>query len=200
MDLKDLCSCRKLEGFFGKNRESRSCSTEGFLRRACLLLFLCFLFLPGCGYRVRGGEPNLPPEIRSVAIPIFGNRTIETGIESLVTEALVEKFVSARRLSVGTRSSADALLTGTVKAFATVPVAVTSSTQVSTENRATLTIDFTFQDQRSGKVLLRQAMSDWRNYPVVSDLNATEQFKREAIRQISVLLAQRMYELILWGF
>ncbi len=43
-------------------------------------------------------------------------------------------------------------------------------------------------------------MSDWRNYPVVSDLNATEHFKREAIRQISTLLAEKMYELILWGF
>ncbi len=170
------------------------------MRRACLLFFACVLFLPCCGYRVRGGEPNLPPEIRSVAIPIFGNRTIEPGIESLFTEALVEKFVSARRLSVTSRSSADALLTGTVKVLTTVPVAVTSSTQVSTENRATLTIDFTFQDERSGKVLLRQEMSDWRNYAVVSDLNATEQFKREAIRQISVLLAQRMYELILWRF
>jgi hypothetical protein len=43
-------------------------------------------------------------------------------------------------------------------------------------------------------------MSDWRNYPVVQDLNATEQFKREAIRQISNLLAERMYELILGSF
>lgn len=170
------------------------------MKRACLLILLASFLLSGCGYRVRGGEPTLSPEIHSVAIPIFGNNTIETGIESQVTEALVEKFVSSKRVSVTPRSSADALLSGTVKSFSTVPVAVTTATQTSTENRATLIIDFTFQDQRDGKVLLRQQMSDWRNYPVVADLNATEHFKREAIRQISILLAERMYELLLWGF
>jgi len=92
------------------------------------------------------------------------------------------------------------LLTGTIVTFTTYPVAVSSSNQFSTEFRATLTLEFTFKDQKTGKVLFREVMSDWRNYPVVQDLNATEQFKREAIRQISFLLAERMYELILGGF
>ena len=135
-----------------------------------------------------------------MAIPIFGNRTTETGMESVVTEGLVEKFVSSKRLPVTTQSSADALLTGTIVTFTTYPVAVSSSNQFSTEFRATLTLEFTFKDQKTGKVLFREVMSDWRNYPVVQDLNATEQFKREAIRQISFLLAERMYELILGGF
>jgi hypothetical protein len=149
---------------------------------------------------MRGKETNLPPEIHSVAIPIFGNRTIETGMESVVTEGLVQKFVSSKRLPVTTSNSADALLTGTIITFTTFPVAVTSSNQFSTEFRATLTLEFTFKDQKTGKVLFREVMSDWRNYPVVQDLNATEQFKREAIRQISNLLAERMYELILGSF
>jgi len=121
-------------------------------------------------------------------------------MESVVTEGLVEKFVSSKRLPVTTQSSADALLTGTIVTFTTYPVAVSSSNQFSTEFRATLTLEFTFKDQKTGKVLFREVMSDWRNYPVVQDLNATEQFKREAIRQISFLLAERMYELILGGF
>jgi hypothetical protein len=149
---------------------------------------------------MRGKETNLPPEIHSVAIPILGNRTIETGMESVVTEGIVGKFESTKRLPVTTPNSADALLTGTIISFTTFPVAVTSSNQFSTEYRATLTLEFTFKDQKNGKVLFREVMSDWRNYPVVQDLNATEQFKREAIRQISNLLAERMYELILGSF
>ena len=156
--------------------------------------------LSGCGYQVRGKETNLPPEIHSLAIPIFANRTDLAGIETEVTRALAEKFISSRRLSVVTRDSADALLTGTVNAFVANPVAVTSSTQVTTEYRATLTVEFTFQGVKDGKVLYREQMSDWRNYPVVADLNTTEQNKREAIRAISVLLAERIHELILGGF
>ncbi len=170
------------------------------MNRAVYLILLGCLLLSSCGYHMRGKETNLPPEVHSVAIPIFGNRTIETGIESVMTEGLVEKFVSSRRLPVTTQSLADALLTGTVTTFTTYPVAVTSSNQFSTEYRATVTIEFTFKDQKNGKVLFRDVMSDWRNYPVVQDLNATEQFKRQAIRQISVLLAERVYELILGSF
>jgi outer membrane lipopolysaccharide assembly protein LptE/RlpB len=170
------------------------------LKRIVFLALLAAFLLSGCGYRLRGKETNLPPEIRSVAIPIFANRTDQTGAETDVTRALAEKFISARRLPVATQNSADAILTGKVISFVTTPVAVTSSTQVSQEYRATLTVEFTFQGVKDGKVLYREQMNDWRNYPVVSDLNTTEQNKREAIRAISALLAERIHELILGGF
>ncbi len=170
------------------------------MKRLIYCLLLETLLLAGCGYQVRGRETNLAPEIHSLAIPIFANRTDQTGIESDVTEALVAKFISTKQLSVTTRNSADVLLTGTVVSFSTTPVAVTTSTQVSTEYRATLVVEFTFQTLSDGKVLFREVMSEWRNYPVVSDLNATELNKREAIRRISVLLAERVHERIIGGF
>lgn len=170
------------------------------MRRLSLRFFLAFLCLAGCGYQLRGKETNLPPDIHSVAIPIFANRTDQTGIETEVTRALVEKFISTKRLSVGPRDSADSLLTGTVISFSTYPVAVVSSTQITTEYRATVILEYNFQGRKDGKVLFREQISEWRNYPVVSDLNTTEQNKREAIRRISVLLAERVHEQILGGF
>ena len=164
------------------------------------LILLGALLVGSCGYQLRGRETNLPPGIHSLAIPIFANQTDQTGVETDVVQALTAKFISSKRLAVTTRNSADALLSGTVKTFSTAPVAVTTSTQVSTEYRATLTVFFTFQGTKDGKVLFREEMSEWRNYPVESDLNATEQNKREAIRRISVLLAERIHELILGGF
>ncbi|HXZ35567.1 MAG TPA: LptE family protein [Thermodesulfobacteriota bacterium] len=170
------------------------------MRRLSLGIFLGFLCLAGCGYQLRGRETNLPPGIYSVAVPIFANRTDQTGIETEVTRALVEKFISTKRLSVGPRNSADSLLTGTVKSFTTFPVAVVSSTQSATEYRATVILEYSFQGQKDGKVLFREEISEWRNYPVVSDLNVTEQNKLDAIRSISVLLAERIHEQILGGF
>ncbi len=163
-------------------------------------LLIGISFLSSCGYQFRGEETNLPPDIHSVSIPIFGNSTLQTGIETEVTRALVDKFISSRRLAVREKNSADSLLTGNVNSFITSSVAVTTSTQISTEYRATVTVTFSFLDQKTGKVLFRETMSDWRNYPVVNDLNVTEQNKIEAIRQISTLLAERIYELILGGF
>ncbi|HSR12246.1 MAG TPA: LPS assembly lipoprotein LptE [Thermodesulfobacteriota bacterium] len=170
------------------------------MKRIFHLVAVFILVLSGCGYHLRGSETNLPPEIQSVAIPIFGNNTTQTGIEAEVTRALVDRFISSRRLPVNGSASADAILSGTVLLFTTSPVAVTSSTQVSTEYRATLTVQFIFKDQKTGRILFRETMNDWRTYPVVNDLNATEQNKLAAIRQISVLLADKIYELVLGGF
>jgi outer membrane lipopolysaccharide assembly protein LptE/RlpB len=170
------------------------------LKRLIHGILLGTLLLAACGYQVRGRETNLPPEIHSLAIPIFANRTDQTGIETDVTQALVAKFIATKQLSVTTQNSADVLLTGAVISFSTTPVAVTTSTQISTENRATVVVEFTFQTLRDAKILFREVMSEWRNYPVVSDLNTTELNKREAIRRISVLLAERVHERIIGGF
>jgi outer membrane lipopolysaccharide assembly protein LptE/RlpB len=164
----------------------------------CILLGA--LLLSGCGYQVRGRETNLPPGIHSVAIPIFANRTDQTGIETDVTQALTAKFISTKQLAVTTRNSADALLSGTVISFSASPVAVATSTQVSTEYRATVVVEISLQALRDGKVLFREVVSEWRNYAVMSDLNLTELSKQEAIRRISVLLAERVHERVIGGF
>jgi hypothetical protein len=135
-----------------------------------------------------------------VAIPIFANRTDQTGIETDVTQALTAKFISTKQLAVTTRNSADALLSGTVISFSASPVAVATSTQVSTEYRATVVVEISLQALRDGKVLFREVVSEWRNYAVMSDLNLTELSKQEAIRRISVLLAERVHERVIGGF
>jgi hypothetical protein len=171
-----------------------------FWRCTWYFIFFAALFFTGCGYHFQGGGTNLPPDVRSVAVPIFANRTKQTGIESEVTSALVDKFISAKRLSVSGQNSADALLTGTVKSFTTTSVAVTGGTQITTGYRATLTVEIIFRRQRDGKTFFKEELSEWWNYPVVSDLAITENNKKDAIRHISLLLADKIHELILENF
>ena len=172
------------------------------LREKSLRWVILFAFLTagGCGYQLQGKGTSSDPTIRMVAIPIFGNQTAQTGIESEVTRALVEKFTSSQRIAVGSQGVADALLLGNVKSFTTSSVAVTTAAQVTTGYRAALTVEVTFQKRGDGKVLWKEEITEWRNYPVVSDLAATENNKREAIRSISERLAERIQERILGGF
>jgi outer membrane lipopolysaccharide assembly protein LptE/RlpB len=170
------------------------------LKRASGFFFLAIFLLTGCGYHFSGSGAKLPEGIHSVSIPIFANQTIQTGIESEVTRALVEKFTSAKQLLVTGEGEADALLSGTVKSFVTSPSAVTLTTQTATEYRVTLTVEVTFKRQRDGKVFWKGEMSEWRNYPVVADLAATDAYKQEAIQEASKLLAERLYETLLEEF
>ena len=170
------------------------------MKSSCSFVLLAVFLLTGCGYRFVGAGARVPEGIHSVSIPIFANQTIQTGIESEVTRALVEKVTSARQLRVTGQSEADGLLSGTVKSIVTSPSAVTLGTQTATEYRVTLTVEATFKRQSDGKVLWKGVMSEWRNYLVASDLAVTEANKQEAIREASVLLAERLYVILLEDF
>ncbi len=165
-----------------------------------MIVLIWTLFFPGCGYRFQGAATNLPPNVRTLAIPIFANRTLQTGIETEFTRALVARFTSAKRLALAEKGSADALLTGTVKSFDNYPVAVSTGIQAATQYRATVGVEITFLRQQDGKVLWKGAVSDWRIYSVDASLAATENNKQEAIRQISALLADKVYVLIMENF
>ncbi len=163
-------------------------------------VILVALLVTGCGYSFVGSGSELPPGVHSVAIPMFANRTLEEGIESEMTRSMVEKFNSAKRLTVAGEDSADAVLIGAVKTFVISPITVTLQNQTTTEYRATVTLEFALKRQQDGKILRKEEMSDWRNYPVSSNLALTEANKKEAIHQVAVLLAERVHEAILTNF
>jgi hypothetical protein len=66
-------------------------------RRAgrALGLILATVVLAGCGYGTRG---SLPDHIKTVAVPIFGNRTLQPGVDSGITSGVVNAFSSGGRV------------------------------------------------------------------------------------------------------
>lgn len=70
------------------------------------------LFLPGCAYystSATGGSG-----IRSVAIPLFENESLESGIHQTFTDSLIQAFLSDGALKVVDEDRADVILRGTV--------------------------------------------------------------------------------------
>ena len=56
-------------------------------RRPRLAALAMVLAVAGCGYGLRG---TLPADIRTVAVPIFTNRTPQPAIEAVVTRAMAK--------------------------------------------------------------------------------------------------------------
>ncbi len=159
------------------------------------------LLLPGCGYHFQGIQTGLPPDIHSIAIPMFGNQSLQTGVEAEITRALAARFISAARLEVTDRASADALLTGMVKSVENYPIGISGGTiQSATQYRYTVVVEMTLAQPSTGKIIWKGEISEYRIYSVESSLAATENNKQEAIRQISTLLAERIYSVILDNF
>jgi hypothetical protein len=83
-------------------------------------LFLGVVLLPGCGYQVAGRANSLPPDIRTIAVPIFKNETSQFKVEQTLTSAVVQELIDRTKFRVTTNpDGADAVLRGTVKRIRT---------------------------------------------------------------------------------
>jgi|GEM_PF-720852 len=81
-----------------------------------------------CGYHLAGTAGTLPPQIHTVCIPDFANRTVQFNVERFVSDSIREEFIRRTRLTlVSDRSTADALIEGEVVYFQATPVTYSSS-------------------------------------------------------------------------
>jgi outer membrane lipopolysaccharide assembly protein LptE/RlpB len=94
-------------------------------QRAAIAVLLATIVAvtPGCGYHLAGRANTLPPEVRSIGIPIFVNRTNRPELEQRVTEAVIDEFSTRGRLRIlAGEEGADAVLRGTLYTYTTMPV------------------------------------------------------------------------------
>jgi len=94
-------------------------------QRAAIAVLLAILVAvaPACGYHLTGRANTLPPEVRSIGIPIFVNRTNRPELEQRVTEAVIDEFSTRGRLRIlAGEEGADAVLRGTLYTYTTMPV------------------------------------------------------------------------------
>ncbi len=120
-------------------------------RRALATLALSPL-AAGCGYSWRG---TLPPHIRTVAVPVFVNRTQWPNIESALTAAVANAFATDGRLRVVAPEHADAILEGEIVNYQVTVIAFDSNANPQ-QYRLFVTVDVRFRDVRRGVMLFEQ--------------------------------------------
>ncbi len=85
------------------------------MNRIHLLWLLLILILPGCPYSFSGS--SLPGHIKTVAVPVLANETLDATIADEVTRGLLDAFLEDGRLKVAGEARADCLVEGRVTAF-----------------------------------------------------------------------------------
>jgi hypothetical protein len=138
-------------------------------------LVLAAVLLAGCGYGTRG---NLPDHIKTVAVPIFKNRTLEPGVETAITSGVVNAFSNGGRLRVVPLDQADAILEGEVVGYSLDGLAFDRSANVRAY-RLRLVLNVEFRDVKRSAMLWRQEglseTSDFQVAGLVSDTVARGQ-------------------------
>ena len=84
-----------------------------------LLSAFCFLisaFGLSCGYHVAGRGDRLPPDIKTIAVPIFANQSSTFRIEQRLAAAVTREFLERTKFQITANPvGADAVLKGAVK-------------------------------------------------------------------------------------
>jgi hypothetical protein len=157
------------------------------MRRGWLVVMS--LWLASCGYRLGGSA--LPGT--TISVPLFENRTIETGIESIVTEAVLAELRRAPGIRVVPPGEGRYVLHGRILGFDSDPHLVSPSTHMAEEHRARLILWVALRDRQTGKDLwIEPRLSAFTDYPLTSDILANERAKRVAIARIASELASRI--------
>ena len=79
-----------------------SCATSSLRRswRRCWCL-------AGCGYHTLGAATHLPPDVRTLSVPVFATRTEAYHTEAFMTNAVIREFAARTRLRITPDSGAD---------------------------------------------------------------------------------------------
>lgn len=122
-------------------------------RRALLQMVAAAGASASCGYSLAGRGSFLPSYIRTIAIPLFLNRTAYVTAEQLFTEKVRVEFQSRGRYTVNpTEPGADGVVRGEITGISAAPVGFTD-TQLATRYRFTVSVAVKFDDVKQGKTL-----------------------------------------------
>lgn len=158
-----------------------------------LLLAIAAIAFPaiilGCGYRFQGAATL---QDATIEIPVLENRTVETGIETIITEFLISEMRKAPGWKVVEPGKGRYVLKGSIVRFVSEPYAI-STKHLAVKHRATLVVDIALKERESGKEIWRdRKLTSFADYPVGPDVLASERAKKDAISTVARELASRV--------
>lgn len=158
---------------------------------------LLSLTLWGCGYQMAGhGAGQLPPHLKTIAIPVFENNSAEPTIQRPFTEALRRAFITDGRLQlVNNKAGANLVVTGTLTKYWIRAVAF-NSLDVAIEYWVYLEADVQVQDQVKNQTYLKQTLKTRWDYLPDNSVISSEAARQEALSQTYRVLSQRLVSLV----
>lgn len=168
---------------------------------AILLLMAGVLAVGGCGYHTLGAATHLPPDARTLAVPVFATRTDTYHTETVMTEAVIREFATRSKLRVTPNPDADpdVVLHGTILQESVAPLTYNTSTQQSSSFLVTVVIAVRLTG-RDGQVLYENKNYVFRQqYEATTDLPTYFDESPGAVQRLSRDFARALVADVLEG-
>jgi len=169
----------------------------------CLLPF-SFLLLTSlsCGYRVAGRGDRLPPDLKTIAVPIFSNTTPKFRIEQKVSAAITREFIERTKFQITPNpDAADAVLKGEIKDVRAGVVAFDLTTGRATTLQVQVVAKIDLVDRHTQKLLFTNSNYTFREqYQINQNPSALFEEQDPALDRLSRDLARTLVTDILENF
>lgn len=165
-----------------------------------IYFFLILSVLTGCGYRF-AGRGSVPQDIRTIAVPVFLNRTSETGVENILTSALVAEFTRTGRVRVADEAVADAVLKGAITSYAVSPIFYSPDGRIR-RYRVTIVVDAELVGRnpaakgQRGSLWTAKGLTENEDYDSLPDILLTKAGEKEAVERIARDLMEEVHDRI----
>ncbi|MBN2410949.1 LptE family protein [candidate division KSB1 bacterium] len=159
----------------------RTCKNQ---KNVCVfgtLCAICLLFLE-CGFYSFSG--SLPSHLKTVAVPLFDNRTAEFGISEELTDMVIEEFNRDGSLKIADRSGADVVLEGSIIRIDDRAGAFTRQEEVQ-DLKIYLTVKVKCTDQVKRQTMWDERLTQFGTYDPSAGADGRLDAVSEAIEKIS---------------
>jgi hypothetical protein len=150
------------------------------LTKLCVLC--AFVVKLGCGpYSFSGAAST---HIKTIAVPVFEDRTAEFGVKDRLSNAIIEEFTRDNTLKIADRRVADSVLLGTLLSVQETASVYNQQESVQ-EVRVTVTVQLKYEDVKKRKTVWEKKMAQFGTYSPRSASSSRQAAIDEAIRKIA---------------
>ncbi len=152
-----------------------------------LTLLLLATTLTGCGYHQAGSATHIPPDVHTLAVPIFATNAQAYRTETALTEATIRELNTRTKYRILNSDSpgADATLHGTILTQTVAPLTYDASTGQSSSYLVSITAKVVLT-AHDGRVLYRNDSLLYREqYQSTQDLSGFIQEDGYAVQRIA---------------
>ncbi len=155
------------------------------------IMILFAVLCSACGYRF-SEEGGFPGDTDRLFVKVLENRTQETGVENIVTAALLSELTLRKidNLASGI-DNADVVLSGVVEEVAIRTIS-TRKRDTAGERRVTVSVALKLTKPDGNVVWATKHLSDDEGYSVDANNERTDQNRRDAIRVLSRRIAEKV--------
>ncbi len=159
------------------------------------------LLAGGCGYHVSGRGDALPKNIKTIAIPAFGNNTKLNHLATRLPADIAREFISRTRYRVvADPTAADAVLSGSLLKSFSYASTLDPVTNRASSAMISADIALTLTDRATGKVIYTRTFSAHERYELSPAADTYFEESDAAIGRMSRSVARDAVSAILEKF